>query len=863
MQTHNSERQAALKRKRNDAEEEHRAKAVTENAKSDARALKRPRIQRKRPRSDDGEETRASKKPRVQADEVEITQVRLKKEPKRAKPDTAPQSTVRGQKKRPRSEEKEIRVPKRRRVQTGEAEAPLASLGKKSKRTIPRAAPRSQRQRSKPAEEATQPSHTSDTNAKAQLVDRPRRFRNIVIQNAMHDRVLRKTRVAHEQWNRYAEELVEGENGLRQLDSKIDFQESKGKDTLYLRQIREKQRSELSHAERCLDHTEAQLRELEVEQAGFNRRIYDFADLSQEAASMECLSPEYWDAAKECHTAYTACQDLELEILELEQTQAPRYEYIRQCGEHVGNLMNNNAAEASPSPESAAEYDLAQLDGRLEALTEMSYPKSKLLKALRQAIREQSQSEARLNRIAHDLLVECKLLPAEVRSEEAAGDGSGSTEGRRSTAENGTQEHRDVIEGEDDRAPIDDHESTAGEIEDQAEPTSRPASGEQEMSREDREERARREAREESNRCRIHLSEPYPSRHAIAAMTSRVADAREKFVFAEYDFQQVRWRSTPDFIASLDRQDQGPAFIEHVQRTGRIMAEAEDERRSALHEAQIAGVIVNEECQSWNFCGCEDQTYTAGARPGPRTPLQISDMQQWLDRVTGGEEERLPTPPDWQLEARMDWDLLLEHGYGEEPSADGLYHQYDIALDRKEKCIASLKDLQKNLRRELQERELRHNAPLVSEGLHREPAEHGGHFDLVEDNHRFDIPWDGVGHGPAQKIPPPIPAEGDLHPKNRDSSISLDINQPWCWGNISKPLFRFEDSQTPAPDEEAQKSPENGAGGTESERKTNRSNNDQHHSNSGSNQPLLYDPSAPLIDYAIDGYDGENMDGIE
>jgi hypothetical protein len=31
----------------------------------------------------------------------------------------------------------------------------------------------------------------------------------------------------------------------------------------------------------------------------------------------------------------------------------------------------------------------------------------------------------------------------------------------------------------------------------------------------------------------------------------------------------------------------------------------------------------------------------------------------------------------------------------------------------------------------------------------------------------------------------------------------------------------------------------------------------------GSGQELLYDPCAPLIDYAIDGYDGENMDGIE
>jgi hypothetical protein len=38
---------------------------------------------------------------------------------------------------------------------------------------------------------------------------------------------------------------------------------------------------------------------------------------------------------------------------------------------------------------------------------------------------------------------------------------------------------------------------------------------------------------------------------------------------------------------------------------------------------------------------------------------------------------------------------------------------------------------------------------------------------------------------------------------------------------------------------------------------------DHFNGNGGRGQALLYDPSAPLIDYAIEGYDGENMDGIE
>jgi len=212
----------------------------------------------------------------------------------------------------------------------------------------------------------------------------------------------------------------------------------------------------------------------------------------------------------------------------------------------------------------------------------------------------------------------------------------------------------------------------------------------------------------------------------------------------------------------------------------------------------------------------------------------------------------------------MDRDLLIEHEYGEEPSGDGLYHAYDIALDRKEWCIASLKDLQQNLRRGLEDREHRRNAPLVPGGLNSEPAEYDLYFDLVEDNHRFDVTWDGgAGHGSARKIPPPTPAEGDLHPMNRDPTISHDIDQPSCWGNINKPLFRWVDPQTSTPGEEAQKSPENGAGGNEDEPEANGPNNDQQCPNNSSIHALLNDPSPPLIDYAIEGYDGENMDGIE
>jgi len=221
----------------------------------------------------------------------------------------------------------------------------------------------------------------------------------------------------------------------------------------------------------------------------------------------------------------------------------------------------------------------------------------------------------------------------------------------------------------------------------------------------------------------------------------------------------------------------------------------------------------------------------------------------------------LPAEPDWRKETKMDWDLLLELGFGEEPSGEGLYHAYDVPLDRKEKCISSLKSLQQGLRRELQYREYRRNSPAVPEdGLDPNPAERDVYFDLFEDNHPLDPTTDSVRHENAKKIPPPPPAEGDLQPVNKEAGMSSEISQLWCWGSINGPLISEKDL---APSGEAQKLAEDDASESQMGPDSEEPNRNQDPSSSESGQALLYDPSAPLIDYAIDGYDGENMDGIE
>jgi hypothetical protein len=311
----------------------------------------------------------------------------------------------------------------------------------------------------------------------------------------------------------------------------------------------------------------------------------------------------------------------------------------------------------------------------------------------------------------------------------------------------------------------------------------------------------------------------------------------------------------------MSRDEKGRTRIRYLAQKGRELTEAENELRSALHEAQNAGVIVKEECQTSNFCGCDDHTYSFGYSGAPLARLRASDVHQWLGQTTVGEEERAPTPPKWKDEEAINWDLLLEPGFVEQVG-EGEDREFDIPESQKQQHIACQRELQQELRQELQDNEHQQDSSIVSKDLDPEPV-HGLYFDLVEDNHHFDVTWDSVGHGPLKKIPSPTPAEGDLHPINRDPSISPDIEPPWCWGNVSKPLFRWTGPQNTAPGEEAQKSPENGAGGNEGEPEAYGSNNDQHYRNSGSGQVLLFEPSGVLTDYAIEGYDGENMDGIE
>jgi len=815
MQPHNSERQAALKRKREEAEEESRAKFARVNEEALANKVERQRVQ----------EDKATRKGK-------------------AKPP-------------PRNLRSNPRRTNRKTAKNNKSQLPGPVASEDPSKALPVVIHQtaSPQQLGEHHDSDVKSGGTKGASEEEHPKARDQCMQQMLRSNTIFNRATRRANGRDGSWRQRQDTSMNGENGIRQLDAEIAHHESRGYDVLHLRQARKQQQAALQAAERFLGYTGPEMRDLNKFQAKRNNRIYNFADVPRDSPHLAFLSSEWWDLFEKCQAANITSKDLELELHELEQEDEARSEQVDQYSRH------SPGKEAFAPTEIAIEDSPEALEALVGSLCPNAYRKEELSKSLQRARNAQAELETELYRITDILLVRCGMLHAEPGSEQASQ--SAQTPERNSAVGNDDSPDNDTEGSRSSKssthASRDNHEMETHD-EDQPLPMSRAPGRQVRMTREEREEHARQEARKEGNRCQIHQTQQFITVASREAMLTRVAEAREKLAFCRAEFFAVEEnrREVPG-ITSLSRDEKGKARVRYLAQKSRELTEAEDERRSALREAQNAGVIINEECQTSNFCGCDDQTYCFGYSGAPLTRLQTADVQQWLDRTKGGEEESAATPPAWKFEANMDRDRLKEPGFGEQVG-EGEDREFDIPENEKQQRITCQRELQQKMRQELQDNELQQNSPM--EGLEPEPAEHGFYFDLVEDNHHFNATWDGVRHAPARKIPPPTPAEGDLHPMNRDPNISPDIEQPWCWGNINRPLFRFEGPHAPAPGEEAQKSPENGPGGIEGEPEVNGSNNNQQHSNSGSNQPLPHGPSAPLIDYAIDGYDGENMDGI-
>jgi hypothetical protein len=100
-----------------------------------------------------------------------------------------------------------------------------------------------------------------------------------------------------------------------------------------------------------------------------------------------------------------------------------------------------------------------------------------------------------------------------------------------------------------------------------------------------------------------------------------------------------------------------------MQQKTRELIDAEVEYRNILREAQNAHVMVNEPSQCSNFCDRDDETFTNGFSGLPQPEVRREDVQQWLDATAGNDQSA--STPDLQHDLKMDWDRMLELGFGE------------------------------------------------------------------------------------------------------------------------------------------------------------------------------------------------------
>jgi hypothetical protein len=476
----------------------------------------------------------------------------------------------------------------------------------------------------------------------------------ILISNAASNRYLRRFDEEHRKWSEYKDRaLFTGENNVQYLDAQIAVRESEGWDTFPLREARRTKVGGAAAADRKLDWIGATSRDFSNAQVVRNSRIYDFADLPHGTTSLNCLSNEFWDLFSKFHAANTASRDLELQLLELEQRYAERFEQVDEYSRRAMRRLQDAVAESvDSSPELGDGDDPEALIGHLSALENESARKENLLESLRRAQGEQLSLEGALNRLANNLFIQCKLLHAEPSGNNIA---QGSQNLAENPAEDSSKEATDEEDEEDNEALSSSEESSGGSGPEMIS-KSGPVNASEEANGESLSARKVHTSTEEDAQtplCDRHQNAGLLTSDALLEISARVRESRKRLKLCKRQFKVMRACVPPEAML-LDRKMQGPMRVSHMQQKTRELIDAEVEYRNILREAQNAHVMVNEPSQCSNFCDRDDETFTNGFSGLPQPEVRREDVQQWLDAITGNDQSA--STPDLQHDLKMDWD---------------------------------------------------------------------------------------------------------------------------------------------------------------------------------------------------------------
>lgn len=251
---------------------------------------------------------------------------------------------------------------------------------------------------------------------------RAKAFLAILISNAASSRAVRRAKLQYNQWASYKKDLFTKRDGIRDLSMQIAELEKHGESAEDLRKLRGDLRRRVEAADMNIARAGPAKLDIVAFQVKRNSRMYDFRDVPRETLELTCLPQKFWDAFDNCQEANAASLNLGLELQNLELEQQEKYKRVDRYGENAVQAGSESiiAGQSTSSLQPTVRDTAETLQQHLRDLTKLSKRKQDLSDSLGEARDHQARLESTLNDIVHEALLECGLLHADLHTEQQA-----------------------------------------------------------------------------------------------------------------------------------------------------------------------------------------------------------------------------------------------------------------------------------------------------------------------------------------------------------------------------------------------------------------------------------------------------------
>ena len=264
-----------------------------------------------------------------------------------------------------------------------------------------------------PSESLERDSVSEDNAVDAQRI-RPRSFLEVVVATLSFHKIVRRLVDGSNKWVARADFLECGQHGVIKLKDQLQEEERDANATENLTRLCDQYAAKLQQLEECervISRLRVPIQDLRIKHANHNNWLYDYINVTQGEAELQCLPAEFWTAFRRCCEAYTRCRDIELDMHEAEQEQLKLFQEVET---RMLNAVCRKVGQGTDSGQTATFDDpVVTANARISALGGHSATLSRLNVLLKAAKAAQYKEEAKLHDIAEDAFVEAGYLHAE------------------------------------------------------------------------------------------------------------------------------------------------------------------------------------------------------------------------------------------------------------------------------------------------------------------------------------------------------------------------------------------------------------------------------------------------------------------